>query len=110
MQIVTSSSVNLGVGVWLILAPFVLGHVNAATGWNDIIVGVGIVAFAGIRVSGAFKAAWLSWANFLLGAWLIVAPFVLGYGTTRVLWNDVIAGVVILIFATWSAMTARRNV
>ncbi len=49
--------------------------------------------------------------NILLGIWLIIAPFVLGYsGNSTPLWNDIIFGVLIAIRA-WSsaASTTRRD-
>ena len=47
-QIVAASGVNLLAGIWLIIAPFLLGYSDqAAPLWNDIIVGI-IVALFGI--------------------------------------------------------------
>jgi hypothetical protein len=45
------SLINVGLGLWLVVAPFVLGH--SATGatqatWNDIIVGLIVVMVAGV--------------------------------------------------------------
>lgn len=38
----------------------------------------------------------LSWTNFVLGLWLVVAPFILVYhGVSAALWEDVIAGILI---------------
>lgn len=42
----------------------------------------------------------MNWINLLLGVWLILAPFVLGYSdTNKALWSDLIVGVVIVILA-----------
>lgn len=47
----------------------------------------------------------LSWANFVLGLWLIVAPFVLHYREiTAALWNNVVVGIVIAILAIIRAL------
>ncbi len=47
---------------------------------------------------------WASWITFILGLWLIVAPFALGYGATvpgsRA--EDVIMGILIAVFSLWS--------
>jgi len=41
-----------------------------------------------------------SGANIVLGAWLVISPFILGYsGNSAALWNDIIFGVVILLLA-----------
>ena len=47
----------------------------------------------------------LSWTNVALGLWLAVAPFLLLYsGTSAALWEDVIVGLLIAIFALWRAL------
>lgn len=60
-QVATASGLNVVAGIWLIIAPFLLGYsgITAAL-WNDIIIGIAVVVFAGIRISGAYQAAWLS--------------------------------------------------
>jgi hypothetical protein len=46
----------------------------------------------------------LTWVNFVLGLWLIVAPFALHYGDiTIAMWNNVIVGIV-AIFAMYRAL------
>ena len=43
---------------------------------------------------------WISWTNFVLGLWLIIAPFTLGYaGVTTAVYEDVILGILIALFA-----------
>lgn len=76
---------------------------------NDIIIGIIVAALAAIRISGAYQAAWLSWTNFVLGAWLVIAPFVLGYGEAAPLWNDILLGVIILALAVWSAIATQAS-
>lgn len=47
----------------------------------------------------------LSWANFILGVWLIVAPFALVYrGISAALWDNVIVGIIIAVLAAWRAL------
>jgi hypothetical protein len=39
--------VNVGLGVWLVLAPFILGYsATAIAMWNDIVVGIVVVVLA----------------------------------------------------------------
>ncbi len=44
---------------------------------------------------------WTNWLNVLLGLWLIVAPFLIGYSKTSAgaLWNDIIVGLAVGILA-----------
>lgn len=47
----------------------------------------------------------LSLVNFVLGLWLIVAPFALHYGDiTIAMWNNVIVGIVVAIFTIYRAL------
>ena len=116
-----TSGINIVAGLWLIIAPFVLGYelIQAAL-WNDVIVGIIIAAFAVARVARPLMNPSLSWINAVLGLWLIVAPFVLAYGGTMevegavggaqtAMWNDIIVGVIVLVLGVWSALSARRR-
>ena len=103
-----ASGINILFGIWLILAPFILAYTGLQVAmWNDIILGVLVGVIALIRTFGTAQAG-TSWINVLLGIWLIIAPFVLSYGdnpTPR--WNDVILGILIVIFA-WSSAAVPR--
>src|SRR4051794_31706808 len=99
-----ASSINILFGLWLILAPFILGYsrLTVAT-WNDIILGVLIAGFALLRNFGGWAGA--NWINVILGIWLILAPFILNYGDNAApRWNDIILGILVVIFA-WSRST-----
>ena len=42
----------------------------------------------------------LAWITLILGIWLVVAPFILGYSdNTTVLWNEIIVGALVIIFS-----------
>jgi hypothetical protein len=106
-----ASSFNILLGIWLIIAPWVLGyaHIYRAQS-NDIIVGIIVAVVAAIRTFGGFATRGWSWVNMLAGIWLIIAPFVLGYNnTTRPLWNDIILGIVIAVLAWTAAANANRS-
>jgi SPW repeat len=117
-----TSGINIVAGLWLIIAPFVLGYdeIQAAL-WNDVVVGIIVAAFAVARVARPLMNPSLSWINAVLGLWLIVAPFVLAYGgqiealaaegavggAQTAMWNDVIVGVIVLVLGAWSALSSR---
>ena len=49
---------------------------------------------------------WLSWSNVVLGFWLIVAPFALGYSSVRsAAGDDVALGLLIAACAMWRAVS-----
>lgn len=46
-QVQIASGLNVAAGIWLIVAPFVLGYSGTARAlWNDIILGVIVLALA----------------------------------------------------------------
>lgn len=108
-QVKKASGLNLLLGLWLVIAPFLLSYATSASRGNDITIGVIIALLAAFRLLGAYRAAWLSWLNALLGIWLIVAPFILGYDSSSALWNDVIVGLFIAFLGLWSATASRSR-
>lgn len=108
-QVKKASGLNLLLGLWLVIAPFLLSYATSASRGNDITIGVIIALLAAFRLLGAYRAAWLSWLNALLGIWLIVGPFILGYDSSSALWNDVIVGLFIAFLGLWSATASRSR-
>ena len=53
---------------------------------------------------------WANWANVLLGVWLVIAPFIIGYNktSTGALWNDIILGFLVGILAYIGTTTSRK--
>jgi hypothetical protein len=48
----------------------------------------------------------LSWINFILGLWLIIAPFVLHFSNNQVAtWNSVIVGIVVAVLSIIRALS-----
>ena len=105
----TASGVNLVLGIWLIIAPFILGYEIATSVANDVTIGIIIAILAAARAFGAYRAAWLSWFNVALGVWLLIAPFILFYASSAAVWNDIIVGIIVICLGVWSAMASRRS-
>lgn len=91
------------VGIWLILAPFVLGYTHlAAPFWNDVTVGLLVTALAALRIANP-PVDWASWGSLILGAWLWLAPVLFRYtpgGAPAA--NDFTVGLLLFFLATWS--------
>lgn len=105
--------VTLVAGVWEILAPFILGYSSVAgPTTNAIILGI-VLGVLGLWValaksSGTVRS--LSWVNAVLGAWLIVAPFIINYGGKGgATANDIIVGVVVVVLEVWGAISAGKS-
>lgn len=99
----TVSVINVLIGIWLIISPFVVMAFSQVMNMraNNVTIGILVGLVALFRASGSARAQW-SWANVILGLWLIISPFVLGVSSNvTVMWHNVIAGIVVALLA-WS--------
>ncbi len=98
-----ASWVNVLLGIWVLISPFMVQFARLpAAMWNNVIVGIVIALLALIRTSTPWQSGW-SWANVILGIWMIISPFALGAMTTAILWNNIILGIVIALVACANA-------
>lgn len=100
---------NLVLAVVLFISPWVVGFAPVvAAAWNAWVVGVVIAALA-IAALTAF-AVWEEWISLLLGLWLIVSPWVLGFSPDKgAMWTHVILGVVAAAISAWSLWDYRQG-
>lgn len=85
--------VATALGVWLMVAPAVLGYARPASD-SDRLVGPLIAAFSFVAASGVTRP--LRWVNLPLGAWLLLAPWVLGGYSTAATINSLVVGVAVI--------------
>jgi len=93
--------INLIFGAWLFFSPWLLKYTTLGTAsWNSFVFGVAIVVFA---VWALFAPkVWEEWTNLILGLWLIIAPWALGFSTHALAtWNlvVVVVGVVVAVLS-----------
>jgi SPW repeat len=104
---IVASTLNLFAGIWLIIAPWVLGYGTPAARWNDVACGAAVGILALGRASG-IRTVWPSVANFAIGIWLLIASFTID--TTHTEWvNDIVLGSVVALFALWSAASRGKG-
>jgi hypothetical protein len=101
-DVFAASGLNVLAGIWLIIAPFVLGYGSGDPYWNDIVFGAIVAVLALVRISGAYRASELSWINALIGVWLFVSAFWLD-STGRAGGNDIILGIIVFLLGIASA-------
>lgn len=100
-------------GVYLAASPWIAGFNNlSALTVNNLIVGI---AYA-LLMSGGFGRAYerthsMAWAACALGAWTIVAPWVIAgdVSTTRTVVNNIIVGVVGLLLGLAASAVANER-
>ncbi|MEU7938520.1 SPW repeat protein [Microbispora bryophytorum] len=88
-------------GVYLALSPWIVGFSGfGALAINNLIVGLTVAALAMGCASAFGRTYGMSWVVPVLGAWTIVAPWVIRGqpATTATIWNNVVTGAIIFLF------------
>lgn len=114
---------NLVLGIWLFISPWVLnfaaasapgagnpetpGTALANAAWNAWVLGV-IIALVSISALSR-PAVWQEWLNALLGIWVFIAPWVLGFAAAaNAAWDHWIVGFLVFI-AALAGLSALRG-
>jgi len=97
--------VNALLGVWVVLSPWALGFQGTTAAMaNAVVVGAALIAAA----AGAMLVprAWEEWTECALGVWLVISPWVLGFGALRdPMLAALFSGLVIAALALWTLLT-----
>jgi len=86
----------VGFGVWLLTLPMMAGIAvdDGFNGWNAFLSGLAVagVGLAALEQPGETK----QWAKLVLGVWLSLSPFLLGFWHDPVLlWSCLLPGLVV---------------
>jgi len=116
---------NLALAVWLFISPWAVnfggnpaewggatpGPVNAvaaAASWNAWIVGVALFLLAASALSRL--ELWQEWACLALGAWLFVAPWVLGFTVlSAAAWDHRVVGALVALLSICDLSSVGRT-
>jgi hypothetical protein len=88
--------VSTVLGIWLMFVPAVLQTSGAAAD-NDHLVGALVVTFAVIAWGQIARI--VRWINVILGAWIVVAPWLLAGGAEWWRWNHLAVGVALVLLS-----------
>lgn len=97
-------------GAWLALSPYLLGFATTAilAMWSTLVVGLILIAMAALAIWK--QKAWEEWLLLALGAWLLIAPIVLGFiGLPVAAANSFIMGILVGGDAIWSLIDMRGH-
>jgi hypothetical protein len=100
---------NLILGAFLFFSPWIFGFASGAPTQNAMISGIVIVILS-IAALAAF-ATWEEWLNLIVGLWLIVSPWVLGFAGTTAAQVTIAVGVLVAVIAAvelWMMYRAGR--
>jgi hypothetical protein len=101
---------ELVLGVWLFFSPWLLGYSDvSAAATNAHIIGAAIVVFSLIELYTWER--WEEWINLVLGVWLIISPWVLGFNMVgRPTQNMVVLGILMIVLPLWAVGQQRARV
>lgn len=97
--------VNAVLGVGVVLSPWVMGFQDTTLAMaNAVVIGLALIAAA---LGAIFvPRAWEEWTEAILGLWLVVSPWALGFNTHyQATMNALVVGAVIVALALWTLMT-----
>lgn len=94
---------NLIMGIWLLICPWLLGYSGTLAQWGDCAAGLVIVLSSLYVILQKTKPSTPNWpflTNSILGAWLIISGiFIFGQVSVTNRWNDIILGILVVFFA-----------
>lgn len=96
------TGLNLVLAAWLFISPWIVVPSTLASSVNAWASGavIFLVALASMR---SRRPEDVKWVNALLGAWVFIAPWILGFAAaTGAAWNAWIVGAAIALLALWS--------
>ena len=102
---------NYTLGLWVFGSPWLLEHSMALrvpgggsrAMWNLWLVGLAVAVISTIALNAS--TIWHEWANFGLGLWLVVSPWVLDFAafpSVLLVWDLVIFGALVFVVAGWA--------
>lgn len=97
--------VNMLLGLWLFVSPWVTDYATHQAGaWNAYVLGTAIVVFAAVAVY--MPTVWEEVVNMVFGVWLVISPYALGFmSQTPIAMNAVIVGALTVGFAYWAMLS-----
>lgn len=114
--VVFPSGLDVMAGFWLAISPFAFAfrHPSGTVGIqakaaiaSNIIVGIAICGMAFVRCRTPSKNGRLSWLNLMLGIWVLISPWTLGFAKVHAaMINNVTLGVIVIILSGWSAIAS----
>jgi len=84
---------TLALAAFLFLAPWLFRYVHEAARADDWMSGALLLAIAAAAVL-AF-AEWEEWATLILGLWVLVSPWLLGFAHTKAMVVNIAVGLII---------------
>lgn len=104
---------TLLLGIWLFSSPFLLASYFPYTSvddWNSYMAGAALIVVSAVALKRPER--WEEWFNIVIGVWLIVSPFLLGFASIQRVpaLNHILIGLVVTADAAWVLIRRRRGI
>jgi hypothetical protein len=101
------SWVNLGLGLWLLVAPWVL-HTSGVAVISSVLSGLLVIVIAALSLRAPLSNHLPAWLNLAVGMWVFFSPWILHMKSeTPVLVKSALTGALIMIFAIARGSTSK---
>lgn len=94
-------------GVWILISPVVLGFAPSlpVVMWNSWLIGVVMLIVSAGRTVAQVPKVWQETIDLILGLWLIISPWMLGFATHAPARNCTIAaGLLVIGISLWMTL------
>jgi len=98
---------NLVLGAFLFCSPWMFGFDAGKVSENAFVSGI-VIAVLAIAALAAF-AVWEEWLNLIVGLWVLISPWVLGFQGTTAMTVHVIVGAAVAILAAIEIWILSQN-
>ena len=99
-----TAGINILLGIWMFLSPWVYSAAGYGSAWNSWIVGAIIALVAMFRLSNPVTGRGLAWINVILGVWLFMSPWIYGYTANMGRFvNSLCVGLVVVVMSIYGA-------
>jgi len=101
--------VNVVLGAFLFLTPWIFGFVpEAAASWNAWLSGI-VIAGLAIAALAAY-AEWEEWLNLVVGLWVAISPWAVGFSANAAAaYAHVVVGVIVALAAALRVWLAHHR-
>jgi hypothetical protein len=99
---------NWALGLWLCISPWALRFDLEPTATRAAVISGILIIFVELVTLSVYRA-WEEWINVILGAWLVICPWVLGISSSAAGANFVVVGLLVMALAFYEIWEARSQ-
>jgi hypothetical protein len=101
-----SQAINVALGVWLIVGPYLIGYGGPAR-QVDHLAGPVVIFFAMLALRDVTRVFRLF--NLICGLWVLLMVWILHYGGWQVVLTNEVTGLAIMVFAVLGGFVTQRT-